>query len=41
MMLAWEKIIPPKEWLHDPKLQNDYRETVATLLTDRHITIPK
>ena len=32
MKLAWRKVIPPKEWLHDPYLCNHNRETVAMIL---------
>ena len=33
MKLAFEGIIPPKEWLHDPSLKNDNGETVADILS--------
>lgn len=32
MRLASHRIIPPKEWEHDPKLQDSFGDTVALIL---------
>ena len=32
MHMAYNRIIPPKEWYHDPLLRNDYGETVGLVL---------
>ena len=40
MILAFKKIIPPKEWHHDPLLRcNNY--TVATIFIRNNILPPK
>ena len=41
MHLASNGIIPPKEWHHDPSLQEIYRETVAMKLAKNEIIPPK
>lgn len=33
MYLACVGIIPPKQWEHDPEIDNDYQLTVAMLLS--------
>lgn len=40
MKLAFEGVIPPKEWRHDPNLKNDNRDTVASILTFHGIAVP-
>ena len=32
MILAYKGIIPPKEWIHDPEIMNEYENTVAMKL---------
>jgi len=39
--LAVEKIIPPKEWIHNPSLQNCRGNTVALCLAYNKIIPPK
>ena len=41
MYLAINKIIPPKEWYHDPMLQYIWGETVAMFLAWKGIIPPK
>ena len=41
MLLANNKIIPPKEWEHDPKLYNKNKDTVAIILVKQEINVPK
>ncbi len=41
MYLAISKIIPTKEWYHNPTLVNKDNETVAIRLADKGIVPPK
>ena len=41
MILAYNGIIPPKEWEHDPKLTNKKDETVAIILLKKEIEVPE
>ena len=41
MHLAYKGIIPPKEWLHDPALKDNYCKTVAMKLAWNEIIPPK
>lgn len=41
MYLAEQRIIPPKEFHHDPKLYNIIKETVAILLLRNRVEVPK
>ena len=41
MILADKGIIPPKEWLHDPILKNDFEDTVAMILSCEGVIPPK
>jgi len=41
MCLANNKIIPPKEWVHDSNLQNKDGNTVAMILALNYIIPPK
>ena len=41
MLLAYNKIIPPKEWCHDPLLENEVKDTVAIILINKNILPPK
>ena len=41
MLFALNRIIPPKEWYHDPFLRNKDGETVAIRLAFREIIPPK
>ena len=41
MIMAFSKIIPTKEWHHDPKLQDDFYWTVAMHLARNKIIPPK
>ena len=40
MLLAENGIIPPKEWYHEPKLKNQFGNTVAMLLAWKGIASP-
>jgi len=40
-MLAWNKIIPSKEWYHDCDLYNSRGLTVNMLLKKNNIDVPK
>lgn len=37
MYLAYNKIVPTKEWHHDPKLKNEDNETVGYVLSKNNI----
>ena len=41
MILAYNGIIPPKEWIHDKMLCNIYGDTVQYLLHRNNIEIPE
>ena len=41
MILALNKIIPPKEWLHDKYLRNNINRTVYDYLIESDIDIPE
>ena len=41
MWLAYNGIIPPKEWEHDPNLKDDDNMTVAMRLAENGIIPPK
>lgn len=41
MILAANRIIPPKEWQHKPALRDDYGMTVAMYLARNGIYPPK
>ena len=41
MYLANWGIIPPKEWIHNPNLQNEYGKTVAMKLAYHGIIPPE
>ena len=40
MILAYHKIIPPKQWQHKSSLQNNYNDTVAMILAEKEIIPP-
>ena len=40
MYLSQKGIIPPKEWLHNPNIQNNYGNTVNMYLACNNISIP-
>ena len=40
MYLAENGIIPPKEWYHDPTMENKKHKRVADYLRSNHIEIP-
>ena len=39
MYLANNKIIPPKEWIHDPNIKDEYNQTVADYLARNNFPI--
>ena len=41
MLLAMNKIIPPKYWEHDKYLRNNLNRTVYDYLVESEIDIPK
>ena len=41
MMLAFNGIIPPKEWCHDPNIKDKYGYTVAMHLARNGKNIPE
>lgn len=41
MILATKLIIPPKEWIHSPTIQNKNNITTAMFLADKGIIPPK
>ena len=41
MRLAFNKVIPPREWYHDPTLKESLGYTVAMYLADKGIIPPK
>ena len=40
MILVYNEIIPPKEWIHDPNITNKNNKTVADILKEEHLPIP-
>ena len=40
ILLAKNGTIPPKQWNHNPKLQNNKNETVAFYLSKNNIEVP-
>ena len=40
MMLAFNGIIPPKEWCHDPNIRDLWKNTVAHYLKTHNIPVP-
>ena len=40
MLLAENKIIPPKEWIHDPRIKNIKNLTVYDILKTKNINVP-
>ena len=41
MYLASNKILPPKEWYHNPLLINEHNGTVAVILINKGVLPPK
>ena len=40
MILVKERIIPPKEWIHDPNIKDKYNNTVANKLKYNNLPVP-
>ena len=40
MRIAVYGIIPNEYWYHNPKLYNNYNETVATILIEKGLDVP-
>ena len=40
MILAYNGITPPKEWYHNPELQNKDGKTVEIYLMEKNIFVP-
>ena len=39
MLLAYNGIIPPKEWIHDPNIKNKRGDTVAYYLKKKNLPV--
>ena len=40
MWLAYNGIVPPEEWQHDPNMKNNIGSTVESLLKKKGIEVP-
>ena len=41
MILAYKRIIPPREWMHDYDIKNNFNKSINDYLRDNYLPVPK